>query len=136
MTDWKAVPDFPDYEVSEHGEFRRNGRHLRAERVSGNGRKRFALSRGNRIYRFKAAQIVALAFIGPPPFEGAEVCHNDSFLHNNHYSNLRWDTHAANAADVSLHAAKLCSHSRLPAKSGDLLAADATAILAKASRQP
>lgn len=135
MTIWKAVPDFPDYHVSEHGELRRSGRYLRAERVSGNGRKRFALSRGQRIYRFKAAQIVAMAFIGPPPFEGAEVCHNDSFLHNNHYSNLRWGAHAANAADVTAHKAKLRSHSSLPQRAGELLAVDAAAFIAKASEK-
>ena len=104
MTEWKPVPDFPDYEVSENGDVRRDGKHLRAERVHGNGRKRFALSKCARQYRFKASQLVALAFIGPSPFDGAEVCHNDGFEHNNHYSNLRWDSRAANAADTYKHA--------------------------------
>lgn len=103
MTEWRAIPDFPMYEVSEHGDLRRDGKHLRAERVHGSGRKRFALSRGSRHYRFKASQLVALAFIGPSPFEGAVVCHNDGFEHNNHYKNLRWDSQLANVADAYKH---------------------------------
>lgn len=129
---WKPVPDFADYEVSEFGDARKGFSPLTPERVQGSGRKRFTLSKGGRKYRFQAAHLVALAFIGPKPFEGAEVCHNDSFHHNNHYSNLRWDTHAANAADVAVYKSKLRSHSGLPQKAGDLLAAEAAALLAKA----
>lgn len=126
---WKRVPDFADYEVSEFGDVRKGLSPLTPERVQGSGRKRYTLSKNGRKFRFHAAKLVALAFIGPKPFEGAEVCHNDSFMHNNHYSNLRWDTHAANAADASLHAAKLRAHSRLPVKQSDRLAAEATSFM-------
>lgn len=100
---WKAVPGFAGYEVSEHGDVRKGDRLLKPERVHGNGRKRFALSKQGQIFRLKAHFLVALAFIGPKPFDGAEVCHNDGFIHNNHYSNLRWDTHAGNTADEVKH---------------------------------
>lgn len=129
---WKPVPGFHDYEVSEHGDVRRGTRNLKPERTVGNGRKRFALSKGGRIFRFKAAQLVALAFIGPSPFEGAEVCHDDSFFHNNHYSNLRWDTHDANMADVPQHKLRLKRQSAFPIKMTDQINASASAFLASA----
>lgn len=128
---WKPVPDFADYEVSEFGDVRKGFSPLTPERVQGSGRKRFTLSKNGRKYRFHAARLVALAFVGPKPFEGAEVCHNDNFLHNNHYSNLRWGTHAANMADAAAHKHKLRSHSSLPEKRGDKLAAEAASILSK-----
>lgn len=100
---WKTIPEFPEYEVSEHGDVRRGTKHLKPERTHGNGRKRFCLSRAGRQFRFKAAQLVALAFIGPKPFKRAEACHNDGFEHNNHYTNLRWDSQKGNAADLVEH---------------------------------
>lgn len=130
---WKRVPDFADYEVSEYGDLRKGFLPLTPERVQGSGRKRFTLSKGGRKYRFHAAKLVALAFIGPPPFDGAEVCHNDSFMHNNHYSNLRWGSRAANAADESAFRAKLRSHSSLPRKLSEQLAAEAAEFLAKSN---
>lgn len=135
MTEWKRVPDFPEYEVSEYGDLRRGGRHLRAERVHGSGRKRFALSQGSRLYRFKAAQLVALAFIGPQPFEGAEVCHNDGFEHNNHWTNLRWDSHTANVVDTFRHAVarRRSANSFIPR--GDELRIQANEIISAAARK-
>lgn len=100
---WKPIPGFLDYEVSESGDVRRGPKRLTPERTQGNGRKRFSLSKGGRLYRLKAHQLVALAFIGPPPFSGAEVCHRDGFHHNNHYSNLRWGSGESNANEAAKH---------------------------------
>lgn len=47
-------------------------------------------------------QLVAEAFIGPRP-EGLETCHNDGDPTNNHVGNLRYATHAENAADMVKH---------------------------------
>ncbi len=103
---WKPVPGFEEYEVSEHGDLRHGKKILSPERVSGNGgidRKRFTLTKGDRLYRFYAARLVALAFLGPKPSDDAELCHNDGFEHNNHFSNLRWDSRASNIADQVYH---------------------------------
>jgi hypothetical protein len=43
-----------------------------------------------------------MAFIGPKP-DGMVVCHNDGDKLNNHYANLRYDTHKSNASDMLLH---------------------------------
>ena len=130
---WKDIPGFSGYEVSEHGQVRNGARHLKAELTHGNGRKRFGLSRDGRVFRFKAAQLVALAFIGPMPFAEAEVCHNDNFEHNNHYSNLRWDSSMSNAADM-----QACRAERMDWRSDHhsrQLSAAATAFLGAADRE-
>lgn len=132
LMQWKVIPGFPDYEVSEHGDVRRGTKQLKPERVVGSGRKRFGLSDSGRIYRVHAARLVALAFIGPPPFEGAEICHKDNFFHNNHYSNLRWDTHASNVTDTLTHKSKMRVHAGNLSPERHRLNAAANEILAKA----
>jgi hypothetical protein len=109
---WKEVPGFPDYEVSEHGDVRKGLKYFKPERVQGSGRKRFTLTKDRRRYVFHAAHLVAMAFIGPKPFRRAEVCHNDGFEHNNHYSNLRWDSRLGNVADAVLHRFKCIAKGR------------------------
>jgi len=47
-----------------------------------------------------AHRAVALAWIGPPPSEGMQVCHNDSDPRNTHVKNLRWDTPYGNTQDT------------------------------------
>lgn len=103
MTIWKTIHGFPAYEVSENGDVRRGINLLKPERVKGSGRKRVTLSKNGRSYRVFVSRVVAFAFIGPEPFEGAEVCHKDGFFHNNHDSNLRWGTRADNVADAVEH---------------------------------
>lgn len=49
---------------------------------------------------FRAHRVVLTAFVGPCP-EGMECCHNDGNPNNNCLSNLRWDTHKANYADMT-----------------------------------
>ena len=51
----------------------------------------------------KVANLVALAFLGPKPFPGAEVCHNDGDKMNSRLSNLRYDTASANERDKVAH---------------------------------
>ena len=41
-------------------------------------------------------RLVALAFLGPPPFEGAVVDHIDRTRTHNHVTNLRWVSHTDN----------------------------------------
>lgn len=55
---------------------------------------RFIVSIGSRSY--KIARLVAEAFHGAPPFEGAVVMHLDENAANNRASNLRWGTQKQN----------------------------------------
>lgn len=108
---WKPVAGHAGYEVSDLGRVRsfrsKNGLGpLKSEphdikpwinrgndrpMVTFTGRKKFVLSR-----------VVLESFVGPCP-AGMECCHQDGNHHNNHLSNLRWDTKVANAMDRTMH---------------------------------
>jgi len=115
---WKPIPDFPGYEVSDHGRVR--SYHKRASNGNGGGTPwiisdrpqlilasaqktagyRFVhLSRGGITTNFMVHQLVMLAFVGPCP-DDREVCHGDGDPDNNHLDNLRYDTHAANMQEA------------------------------------
>lgn len=47
--------------------------------------------------------LVALVWIGPPPFEGALVLHRDGCASNNRSTNLRYGTQLENLADMREH---------------------------------
>lgn len=108
---WKECVRFPCYEVSERGDVRRIKRGIRGGFVGKvmkpyrreDGYNMFILRNLNRSFHVKAHQLVAEAFVGPKPFPDAEVCHCDGSRHNDHFTNLRWDTRAANHADKVRH---------------------------------
>lgn len=108
--EWRSVPSFPDYEVSEFGDVRRAvaakgsriGKQLKPW-VRDDGYRMFILRRDGRSLHRKAHQLVAEAFHGSEPFPSAEVCHNDGTRSNDHFSNLRWGTRAENHADKVAH---------------------------------
>lgn len=110
---WKVVPGFEAYEVSEYGDLRRRityigpcGRIYKAGTVSKCHKEKrtgyWTYSLG-RTKKERAHVLVALAFIGPKPFPNAQVAHWDGNPDNNHYSNLRWATRKENAEDSIRH---------------------------------
>jgi len=108
--DWRVVPSFPDYEVSENGDLRRAvaargsqiGKVLKPW-VREDGYRMYIVRRAGKSFHKKAHQMVCEAFHGPQPFQLAEVCHNDGSRTNDHYSNLRWGTRKENHADKVAH---------------------------------
>lgn len=115
---WKAVPDAPGYEVSNRGRVRSYhliGRHrigsalhlkakahllrleLRPASLCVSLRDAAGKVRQRYVHR-----LVLEAFVGPCP-AGCEGCHNDGNFRNNALENLRWDTRAANMADIARH---------------------------------
>ena len=133
---WRPIPDFEDYEVSEYGDVRKGNRNLKPERVQGSGRKRFSLSKGGQTFRFHAAHLVANAFLEPKPAPDAELCHNDGFEHNNHFTNLRWDNKLGNAADVAQHRLNRRALSSYPLSRRDVLSAEARRLVSSACPNP
>lgn len=99
---WAVIPEFPDYEVSDHGRVRRitnygrgkAGRIRRTRKVEGypglNLTHRDGRRKGVRVHR-----LVAEAFI-PNPEGLREVNHKDGTRSNNHYSNLEWVSSSGN----------------------------------------
>lgn len=120
METWKEIPGYPGYEVSDHGRVRSYKKHLGGVRWviektpqrilkpstgKGNEYPSLAISDSSGASRrWRVHQLVLLAFIGPPP-DGMETCHEDGDSANNHLSNLRYDTHVGNCADMPAHQA-------------------------------
>ena len=108
---WAAVPGYEElYEVSSAGRIRRRSKSRMApagyvlkQRMSWDGYRKCTLSKRGRSWHTKTHRLVALAFLGPPPFPGAHVAHFDGDRTNNHVSNLRWATAAQNEADKRRH---------------------------------
>lgn len=110
INEWRAVPGWPEYEVSAHGDVRR--RLKGGSPVAKVGRAlRPSPGRYPHVYLHGAAgkrhytvhRLVALAFIGEPPSATHQVAHNDGDTANNHYQNLRWATPKENMADKVGH---------------------------------
>ena len=109
--EWRPIPSFPDYEVSERGDVRRRrvtaqgtvAGKLMKPWVREDGYRMYILRRDKKSFHPRAHQLVAEAFIGPRPFDGAEVCHKDGTRSNDHWENLRWDSRSANHMDKRRH---------------------------------
>jgi hypothetical protein len=92
------------YEVSDHGNVRtvKTGLLKKPTPNKKDGRLSIMLWIDNQCKLLKVHRLVAHAFLGEPPPKH-ECCHNDGNPANNHVSNLRWDTAAANQADRVKH---------------------------------
>jgi hypothetical protein len=110
-TEWRAIPGWPEYEVSECGEVRRvqgglvarAGRTLKPWINKQTGYLQVGLWRNNRQSRMTVHRLVALAFLGAPPSPAHIVAHADGTRRNNHWTNLRWATQRENLSDTVLH---------------------------------
>jgi HNH endonuclease/NUMOD4 motif len=108
---WVIVPGFPAYEVSNQGGVRRRvakgrwsaGHVLRPGTAKSGHRYVMLADPGGRTHKKFVHRLVALAFIGPPPHEGALVLHHDDRAHNNYVDNLYWGDARQNARDRKLN---------------------------------
>lgn len=109
--EWRVVPGFPDYEVSSLGEVRRitankwapAGYVVRCS-LTHDGYRKLTLSQRDGTRRMlRAARVVAIAFLGPPPSSRHVVAHRDGAKTNDCIENLRWATPEENEADKVLH---------------------------------
>lgn len=106
--EWRSVPGFPLYRVSNRGRFMSlqcGGRILKGHRRYVRGRPAaifvWLLSDQKRIIR-AIHTIVLEAFVGPCP-EGMEGCHDNGDPFDNDLGNLRWGTHRSNVDDAMRH---------------------------------
>lgn len=104
--EWRSLPNYPMYEISNYGDLKRtkasrNNRYPAGTRVHSsekrNGYLQYVLTdeHGNRSYQ-NAHRLVALAFLGKPPFKGAVVAHLDGSRKNNWVGNLVWTSTSVN----------------------------------------
>ncbi len=115
--EYRDVPCFPGYRVGNDGSvwtcrkpgagFGRTGEWKRMiPTTTDRGRLVVHLSRDRQRCPRQVHALVMLAFVGPYP-DGMEICHENGAHTDNHLSNLRYDTHAANEADKARHGRKL-----------------------------
>lgn len=89
---WKAIDNFPGYEISNTGKLKRHGKIIRSER-SKNGYQRKYLKDFNK--NVLIHRLVAKAFI-PNPLMKSQVNHKDKNKENNNAENLEWATPSEN----------------------------------------
>jgi len=113
--EWRSIPGWPEYQVSNTGAVRRVGsatgaqvgRILRQLRNKKTGYFSVCLSRYAEQVRIDVHRLVAMTFLGPRPSADHLVAHNDGSRTNNHYSNLRWATQRENLRDCRQHGTAL-----------------------------
>jgi hypothetical protein len=107
---WRVIPDFPAYSVSDHGRVRRDvggggavpGRILKYNLMT-SGYHCVQLWRDSKPHPRSIHRLVASVFLPPPEDGQTEVAHFDGDRLNNHVSNLRWADRKANMADTKRH---------------------------------
>lgn len=116
--EWRGVPGFPGYEVSDLGRVRSLDRAVTYNRVDQYSGRTLTITKkvrgrilapgtvasghqfvvlGRKHGRF-IHTLVLLAFVGPAP-PRHECCHWDDDARNNALTNLRWGTRKENVAD-------------------------------------
>lgn len=107
IEEWKAVSEFPAYEISNFGHLRRwTGKKYNYLKgyIHEQGYRVYGLSKdGIELGRF-AHRLVALSFLElPSSSDKVEVCHNNGEPLHNFWMNLRWDTRSNNMLDIKKH---------------------------------
>lgn len=101
---WKSIRNFSRYEISEFGEVRNTltGKILKPGYDKDGYRRHMLKNDLGRSKEIRVHQAVADTFIAIRQ-SGQIIAHRDGIKLNNHFSNLRFSTHAENMADKILH---------------------------------
>jgi hypothetical protein len=106
IKDWRPIPGFDGYDVSDDGEVRTRKQRPRIlrQRLNVNGYPVVGLMNSGdiRVHTKTVHLLVLLAFVGPRP-DGCQCCHSDGDRTNNRRSNLRYGTVAENMMDRDIH---------------------------------
>lgn len=108
---WETIPNFPTYSISNFGRVRRDiggagtqaGKILRPQ-LDGRKYHFVSLCKNGVVSQLRIHTLVCTMFNGPQPTPEHEVAHDpDPTRTNNHYTNLKWKTHAENCVDTINH---------------------------------
>jgi hypothetical protein len=132
--EWKVIPFFTAYEVSDLGRVKRRSTHyIRSPYVGASGYPMVLLSLRERRENHLVHRLVARAFLGEPPTSEHEVAHGNGNRRDNRLENLRWATPKENGEDKVLHGSTACGerngNARLPNDDAEALLADRRAGL-------
>jgi hypothetical protein len=108
--EWRKIPDFPAYSISNHGRVRRDvggggavpGRILKFN-ITTSGYRCVHLWRDSKRHPRSVHRLVASVFLSKAEDGHTEVAHYDGDRLNNHVSNLRWTDRGGNMADRVRH---------------------------------
>ncbi len=115
---WKAIPDFPGYEISDQGRVRSYWRpaqpmtgykwvlvdipqRILRQSIS-RGYLRVELVKNGQRKTMRVHRLMLLVFVGPCP-AGYEARHSNGCRTKNTLNNLSWSTHKENLADRKIH---------------------------------
>lgn len=106
--EWRNVPGFASYEVSNLGQLRRLHKTRYPSVLVPYRAKRgkylvFSLRVDGTTKLVRLNRLVALAFHGEPPFLGADARHLDGDKENNYATNIAWGSRTDNEADKVRH---------------------------------
>lgn len=107
---WREIDGWPGYRVSSWG--RVEGKRCILKPGLVHGYEVVTLTNGDAKLSARVHRLVAAAFLGPPPFEGAIVAHNDGNQKNSRVGNLRWASARENQFDCVRHETR-CRGSRV-----------------------
>lgn len=93
--EWKDIPNFPGYTVSNYGDIKNIKKQLLKPCFNGNYNS-VRLSINGKVTQIVCHRLVALAFL-PNPNNFPIVNHKDENKLNNHISNLEWCNHSYNS---------------------------------------
>lgn len=99
--EWRTVPDYHEYEVSDLGRVRR-GDVLIKQRKMASGYLYVTFLSPHR-KDFRVHRLVAICFLGEAPEGKPLVCHRNGKRDDNRKDNLRYDDQTGNQADCKLH---------------------------------
>jgi len=109
MEEWKKIPGFEGYEVSNYGGVRsyrrKNGLTIKPHNLKpldSKGYYHVCLMHDKRSFRKRIHRLVLECFVGCCP-ENMQGCHNNGISKDNRLSNLRWDSAKNNTADKTTH---------------------------------
>jgi len=132
---WRTLPDWPRYQVSERGDVRRvTDGAWRKPYLSSHGYLYIVVRREGARRATAVHRLVAMAFLGPAPSPAHQVAHADGDRTNNDHRNLRWCSRSENERDKVAHGRSNRGERQWMARLTEASAREAKRLLASGCR--